>query len=270
MRTVDTIHFLPSVFFIVIVVLYLRLPIDEKIIQIEEIYQGSSIFGLWCSASISMFIVYTVLIIKVLVPVYHRENPLHRRILRLFSLFIVLMVLAVFKIIGALTGNVFYWRTASFLHSFALLLLYFFYQRYPMLLSIAHMKADDKKPKGKNILDSVDVESLKKNIEIMMEKEKLFCDEDLSLKRFSHALEVSPHQLSAFLNEHYDKNYNSFINKYRIDYACQLLENDPDMSILASAFASGFNSYTAFFTAFKKERNQSPRQFKNILNYKSK
>jgi AraC-like DNA-binding protein len=125
------------------------------------------------------------------------------------------------------------------------------------------MAAENKTPRSKTILDSVDTDSLKKNIGLMMEKDKLFCDESLSLNRLSHALEISAHQLSAFLNEHYEKNFNSFINGYRIRYACDLLKSDSDTSILSAAFASGFNSYSAFFTAFKKETGQSPREYKS-------
>lgn len=261
-KTADLWHFTPVLIFIAVVLRYLFLPLNEKVLRIDSIYEGHSSFGLWAGPSISMFAVYTVIMALEVYKVFHRENPLHRRLVKIFILFSSWIILSLLKVVGVIFDIGFLWRLVSLLYSVELLIYYFVLQRYPVLLSFAHMKEEDEKPRSKSILDSVDRESLSKNIEIMMDKENLFCDEDLSLKRFSHALEISSHQLSAFLNEYYGKNFNAFVNSYRINYACDLIHSNREISILSVAFASGFNSYSAFFTAFKKETSLSPREYK--------
>ncbi|WP_321991088.1 helix-turn-helix domain-containing protein [Marispirochaeta aestuarii] len=261
-RPVDVLHFTPTLFLATIVLLYLRLPHNEKIRLIDRIYSGHSSFAFLAGISLFMFVVYTVIITIKVYTVFHKENPLHRRIIKIFLLFSSWIVLSIIKIIGAWFQIDLLWRSVSFLYSVELLLLYFLLQRFPILLSFAHITVEDKESQKKTILDSVDIESLENNIEIMLEEEKLFCDEDLTLNRFSHALEVSAHQLSAFLNTHYGKNFNSFINGYRIRHACDQIQKDPEMNILSIAFSCGFNSYSAFFTAFKKETDLSPREYK--------
>ena len=95
-----------------------------------------------------------------------------------------------------------------------------------------------------------------------MEEEKIYCDEDLSLSRLSKALEITMHQLSQFLNEHHGKNFNSYINSYRIWEAKNYLKEEPARNALSIAYAIGFNSYSAFFSAFKKEEGMSPADFR--------
>ena len=93
-----------------------------------------------------------------------------------------------------------------------------------------------------------------------MEEERLYCDEDLSLPRLSEVLEVTSHQLSQFLNEHHNINFNNYINNYRINDAKKMLIGEPKRSTLSIAYAVGFNSYSVFYTAFKKETLLSPAQ----------
>jgi AraC-like DNA-binding protein len=262
-RSVDLLHFIPVAPLSLIVLQYLSLPDTEKVQRIEGIYSGHSPLDAGICFNIGVFTIYTVLIILRLAKVYHRENPLHRLLVRVFILLLTWVLLLSARIFSIFHHVDILWRTVNGIISLELLLFYFILQRFPILLSFAHMSAKEREPRGKTILDSVDTEDLKKNIELIMDRDNLFCDEDLSLNRFSHALEISAHQLSAFLNEHYGKNFNAFINGYRIRYACNLFKSDPKMSTLSAAFASGFNSYSAFFTAFKKEIGLSPREYKN-------
>ena len=111
-------------------------------------------------------------------------------------------------------------------------------------------------------LKKIDLINLKKQLELIMEHEKFYCDEDLNLTKLSNALEISTHQLSEFLNEHYNKNFNNYINGYRIRDAKILLIEDPQRNTLSIAYMVGFNSYTAFFLAFKKDTGISPADYR--------
>ena len=95
-----------------------------------------------------------------------------------------------------------------------------------------------------------------------MEDEKLFCDEDLTLNRMADILSLTPHQVSEFLNNVLETNFNSFINSYRIDEAKQLLMEDSERSILSVAYSVGFNSKSVFYNAFTKVTGTSPTKFR--------
>ena len=66
----------------------------------------------------------------------------------------------------------------------------------------------------------------------IMEVEKAFADEELSLKDLAGDLGISPHQLSQILNERIRKNFSTFVNEYRIDEAKKLLVEEPDLHTL--------------------------------------
>lgn len=259
----DLLFFLPVLPLLAIYFHYLSLPLPEKVLRIHMFYDGLSSFGRWIGINILVFAFYTILIGKTIVRVFHRENPMHRRLVRLFVLLSSWVILLTARVISMYNGIGLLWRIVDVFICFELLLFYFHLQRYPILMSFAHLGKTERKRTDSPLYDKVDIVNLNNKIRIMMEEDKLFCDEDLSLSRFSHALEISSHQLSAFLNDHYNKNFNAFINGYRIGFACDQMKSNPDMSILSISFASGFNSYSAFFTAFKKETGRSPREYKS-------
>ena len=74
---------------------------------------------------------------------------------------------------------------------------------------------------------------------------------------------MHPNQLSWLLNESIGKNFNEFVNHYRVE-AFKEIANDPNnshLSLIGLAYDSGFNSKTVFNTYFKKETGLTPKQF---------
>ncbi len=117
--------------------------------------------------------------------------------------------------------------------------------------------------KKKRLLD-VDKEALyKKRLLTHLAKQKPYLDVNLTLRSLAHQIDIHPNQLSWLLNETIGKNFNSFINKYRID-AFKLNAQNPknkNLTIEGLAYESGFNSKTVFNTYFKKETGLTPKQF---------
>jgi len=96
----------------------------------------------------------------------------------------------------------------------------------------------------------------------LSEKEP-FLNPDLSLRELANQIEIHPNHLSWLLNNNFGKNYNEFINKYRIE-AFKLNAKAPEnanLTIEGLAYESGFNSKTVFNTYFKKETGLTPKQF---------
>lgn len=101
-------------------------------------------------------------------------------------------------------------------------------------------------------------------LELLIQKEKLFQKTDLSLNQVASAMQLHPNQLSALINQHFQKNFREFINTHRIENAKSLLL-DPDSerwTIEAIACESGFQSRSAFYQAFKMIEGVTPTQFK--------
>lgn len=259
----DVLHFIIPVLMGILIIPKIALSTKEKILHINSIYEGFSEFSIIAAVSMAIFLTYSVVLAVKIAGVFHRENPLHKRLLMVFLFLLSWIILTIAKITGIITGFQPVSRWANFLFSVEILLLYYGFQKMPFLLNYANITIKKPKSRLKSLLSTVDIENLKNEIELMMDKEKLYCDEDLSLGRLAHALEITSHQLSEFLNEHYGKNFNAFINSYRIQYALSLLNKDPDSSTLSVAFACGFNSYSAFYSAFKKETGRPPGEYKN-------
>jgi adenylate cyclase len=92
---------------------------------------------------------------------------------------------------------------------------------------------------------------------------KPYLSPDLSLRLLAKQIDIHPNQLSWLLNESIGKNFNEFINYYRVE-AFKALSNDPKnrhITLMGLAYDSGFNSKTVFNTYFKKETGLTPKQF---------
>ena len=64
------------------------------------------------------------------------------------------------------------------------------------------------------------------------------------------------------LNNNYQMNFSTFVNQFRIDEAKKILSENPDASILNTAYIVGFNSKSAFNRAFLKLTGCTPREFR--------
>ena len=100
-------------------------------------------------------------------------------------------------------------------------------------------------------------------IELAMVEKKLYLHNDLTLHELASLLETNTLYISKVINMHTGQNFSSFVNHYRIDEACRLLVADKKqvMSIEGIALSSGFNSKSAFNSAFKKLKGFTPSEF---------
>lgn len=96
-----------------------------------------------------------------------------------------------------------------------------------------------------------------------MEEEQPFLSPDLSLRSLAERIEIHPNQLSWLLNDKLGKNFNQFINYYRVKHFKELAIDDSNshISLIGLAYESGFNSKTVFNTYFKKEVGMTPKEW---------
>ena len=109
--------------------------------------------------------------------------------------------------------------------------------------------------------------ALEKQLNIIMQDEKPFLDENVSLKSLAELLAVSDKKLSAILNQHMEVSFYDYINGYKVEDVIMKMKEPSynKYTLLAIAFESGFNSKTSFNRIFKKVTGLSPSAYKKQL-----
>lgn len=133
---------------------------------------------------------------------------------------------------------------------------------------IATIKDTINKKKYKNSPLSPDlIKKFATELQQLMETEKPYLDNKLSLPDLAEKLGISVNYLSQIINEQQGKNFFDFVNGYRIREAKQRLSNPQrsNENILTVAMDAGFNSKSAFYNAFRKHMNMSPSEYKKSL-----
>jgi AraC-like DNA-binding protein len=110
----------------------------------------------------------------------------------------------------------------------------------------------------------IDWQALATVFEAHVDRTHPYLDPQLTVGALAQQLGWPPRQLSAFLNQHYGRNFNDVINAARVRIACQMLgdtvrQND---KLIAIQLDAGFASRSVFNAAFRRETGMSPDQWR--------
>ena len=94
---------------------------------------------------------------------------------------------------------------------------------------------------------------------------KAYLDPDLSLQKFASTVNLTPRELSEYLNQVKGQPFREFINEKRIDHSLLFLAQPEEArtSIEAAALLCGFRSRSSFYEAFKKRTGITPAEYRN-------
>lgn len=110
-------------------------------------------------------------------------------------------------------------------------------------------------------LSGKDVDALLLRLNEIMEIEKVFLEEQLTLGALAGRLEISAHEFSELLNSRLRLSFPQLLLHYRVAEAERLMKAHPEKTLIEIAFESGFNSKTSFNVGFKKLRGVAPSKF---------
>jgi two-component system, sensor histidine kinase LadS len=114
-------------------------------------------------------------------------------------------------------------------------------------------------------LSGIAVDHVLVRMDGLLKDQQLYRRENLKLEQMAALLRLKPHQLSEIINSKFGRNFSAFINLYRIGEAKRLLTENPEMTILAIAFETGFGSKTQFNVLFKRETGVTPAEFRKKI-----
>lgn len=100
-------------------------------------------------------------------------------------------------------------------------------------------------------------EEIYKKILLLFDEKKVYLDPTLSLIGLSEIVGTNTTYLSNTINQYFGCNLRTLINKYRIDYAKQLLSIER-CNLKELHKKSGFASRSAFYAAFQRIEKTSP------------
>lgn len=122
--------------------------------------------------------------------------------------------------------------------------------------TLKYQKSSLDEPEKNRILDSITSQ---------MENEKYFLSSTASLSGLAKAIHESPHHVSQVINETLGQSFFLLLASYRVKEAKAILQTDLGKKLTIEEVAErvGYNSKSAFNTAFKKFTSQTPSSFRD-------
>jgi len=170
--------------------------------------------------------------------------------------FLVLLLGVAIPIISAS----FFYATYALLIGFAFVIAVFTLLSFPQITLEVSEAA--RASYASSTLKNVDSDALALKLRQFMEVEKLFTNENLSLSNFAEQMQLSSHQLSEFINTHFEKSFSQLVREYRVNAAKKMLIDEPKASVLSIGLSVGFTSQSNFYTAFSDIVGMPPGSYR--------
>lgn len=104
-----------------------------------------------------------------------------------------------------------------------------------------------------------DSAKLLEELSMVMEKEQIFKDVDLTIETLAEKLHTNRTYLSKAVNDNFQMPFRQWLNTYRIEQSIRFMMQNPAANQQTIAQNSGFLSASAFNHKFKEVTGTSPR-----------
>lgn len=111
-----------------------------------------------------------------------------------------------------------------------------------------------------SILSAEKVRDISERLRQYMTNEKPFLRYRYSIKNLAEAIQVQQYQLSAYLNQEKHLRFTDYLNRFRIEYCENLIQEGlvHDLNMKGLALICGFQNRNTLTTAFKKITGITP------------
>lgn len=281
-------HFAPFVVFFIVSMIFLNKPVMEGskgFLVVDRFISLRIIYGASFFISITAYSIATFVVIhrhqenlKSLVSYSSAKFTLRWLIGLSVTFYVSYVLVFIFGIIDILINFMpFDPYELSFigLTIFAFLYGFFGFKQPSIFEEIASHKGivPDERESGngkymRSGLKKKDVEQIKQQVLQYMEDKKPYLDRELTINDVAVDLDIPRHFITEVINQHLGKNFYYLINEYRVEEVKRRLMNPKykNLTILAIAYDSGFNSKSAFNTIFKDLTGLTPSQYVAKMN----
>ncbi|CAL2063623.1 AraC family transcriptional regulator [Tenacibaculum sp. 190524A05c] len=227
--------------------------------HVDQFYKAISFLSV-------IFPIYTIILSYRLV-LHHKNNPSKKWLRQLWIYFSILMLFGVaFELHRFLYSEK---LPFTYLWTFASIFLYWlvykgFYQ-FKLSNDRYEIRTIAKKEKNQLASNRNTKNTHFNKLLLLIEKEKIHHDPNLSRDNVAEQLEISSGYLSQIIKENTSGSFSDFINYHRVKDIKAMIK-DPrfdNYSLLSIGLECGFNSKTSFYINFKKETGLTPNQYKN-------
>jgi adenylate cyclase len=120
----------------------------------------------------------------------------------------------------------------------------------------------------RSLFNDQEIKQYKERLLDLMEKDELYLNPELSLRILAEYMNLPPNHMSQLLNEGFAQNFANYVNSYRLKHFKNQLKKSGShqLTLIALAYDSGFNSKTVFNTFFKKKVGMTPKAYWNQIN----
>jgi len=145
-----------------------------------------------------------------------------------------------------------------------LICIWIFIYRY----SIRHVTISQDEELFSNHKEEENVKSIQINsklahsLESHMNQNLPWLNPSLTLQDLAIALNTNRTYLSEYFHKILGTTFYDYVNRFRLEYACEILLHEPDLSILQIGEKSGFNSISTFRRAFEKHIGCTPAKYR--------
>ena len=111
----------------------------------------------------------------------------------------------------------------------------------------------------------VDDGALRRKLEALIEERKVYRQEGLTIRELAEMLSEQEYKVRRLINGELGfRNFNDFLNKYRVNEACEILNdrNQNRKTILEIAYNLGYQSIGPFNKAFKELKGTTPTAYR--------
>ena len=157
------------------------------------------------------------------------------------------------------------WLLAIALLAVALLTVLFFWKKKSGRVAEPKPESSGENASDAEPTTNIPDTELMERIYLLMDTQKPYLNHQLKLSDVATAVSSNRTAVSNCINQQRGCTFSQFINDYRISHAKQLMSNQPNIKISEVWMASGFNTESSFFRAFKNVTGMTPAEWRQQL-----